>query len=376
MSMNAINNKIVLGDFTLDNGSLNLTSGNVVLTSGDVSLTSGDVELTVGDVNLTNGDVNLTLGNITLPNTAATPTGMIMFGGTAVANRFIHNFGTDNTFLGAGAGNVTLTTALNNTGVGPGVLDALTDGDNNTAMGKNALTGVSSGACNSAFGMDALTGITTGDQNTGHGFNSLASLTTGSNNQALGYQSLSVLATGGYNLAAGDGSGVNYSGAESSNLLLLNDGVNGESNKIRIGTAGTGSGQQDRCYIAGIYGVTVGGTNSAVLIDNGHMLGTVSSSLRYKDNVQDMSEQSSGLMDLRPVIFNWKKDKNKTIQYGLIAEEVHEVLPGLVNYNDEGKPDGVRYHDMPAMLLNELKKQNKIIISLMHKIEKLEKKIN
>lgn len=371
--MNAINNKIILGDFTLDNGNVNLTAGDVALTLGNVELTAGDVSITVGDVNLANGDVNLTLGNITLPNTAATPTGMIMIGGTAVANRFIHNFGTDNTFIGAGAGNVTLTTALNNTGVGPGVLDALTDGDNNTAMGKNALTAVSSGVNNCAFGTDSLTSVT-GDDNTGIGYNSMASLTTGDNNQALGYQSLSILDTGSYNLALGDGCGVNYNGAESSNLLLLNDGVNGESNKLRIGTHGSGNGEQDRCYIAGIYGVTVGGTNSAVLIDNAHMLGTVSSSIRYKDNVQDMADQSSGLMDLRPVIFNWKKDKNKTIQYGLIAEEVHEILPGLVNYNDEGKPDGVRYHDMPAMLLNEIQNQQRIINKLVSRIERLETK--
>jgi hypothetical protein len=87
-----------------------------------------------------------------------------------------------------------------------------------------------------------------------------------------------------------------------------------------------------------------------------------------------MADQSSGLMDLRPVIFNWKKDKNKTIQYGLIAEEVHEILPGLVNYNDEGKPDGVRYHDMPAMLLNEIQNQQRIINKLVSRIERLETK--
>src|SRR6185503_21028037 len=40
------------------------------------------------------------------------------------------------------------------------------------------------------------------------------------------------------------------------------------------------------------------------------------------------------------------------------AEEVAEILPDLVVYDDEGKPFTVKYHLLSSMLLNELKKQH------------------
>jgi hypothetical protein len=121
-----------------------------------------------------------------------------------------------------------------------------------------------------------------------------------------------------------------------------------------------------------MYGYSVGGTNSAVIIDNTGLMGTTSSSLRYKENIQDMADHSSSLMDLRPVVFNWKKDEEKVIQYGLIAEEVAEKMPEIVNFDKDGRPESIRYHDMPAILLNELKKQRELIIMLTEKIANLE----
>lgn len=116
------------------------------------------------------------------------------------------------------------------------------------------------------------------------------------------------------------------------------------------------------------YGGTVGGTNSAVLIDNTGLMGTTTSSLRYKENVEDMGDRSSAIFKLRPVNFNFKKDRCKYMQWGLIAEEVHEVMPEIVNYDKEGRPDNVRYHDLPAIMLNEMKK-------MAARIEQLEKQV-
>ena len=46
-------------------------------------------------------------------------------------------------------------------------------------------------------------------------------------------------------------------------------------------------------------------------------------------------------------------------QFGLIAEEVAEVFPELVVYDEEGRPETVRYHLLSSMLLNELQKQHR-----------------
>jgi hypothetical protein len=72
---------------------------------------------------------------------------------------------------------------------------------------------------------------------------------------------------------------------------------------------------------------------------------------------------SAALLKLRPVTFRYKKpyaDGGKPIQYGLIAEEVAEVLPDLAVFNRDGQPETVKYHLLPAFLLNEYQRQEKI----------------
>ena len=76
-----------------------------------------------------------------------------------------------------------------------------------------------------------------------------------------------------------------------------------------------------------------------------------------------MADESSPLMKLRPVTFNYKKQGLK--DYGLIAEEVAEIFPELVIFNDQGEPETVKYHILCSILLNEVQKLSK-------RIEKLE----
>ena len=86
----------------------------------------------------------------------------------------------------------------------------------------------------------------------------------------------------------------------------------------------------------------------------------VSGNLQQQD-VQDMAEASDALMRLRPVTFHYKAgydDGSHLLQYGLIAEEVAQIAPELVQNDANGKPFTVRYHAVNAMLLNELQKQH------------------
>ena len=80
----------------------------------------------------------------------------------------------------------------------------------------------------------------------------------------------------------------------------------------------------------------------AVLISSTGQLGTVSSSRRGKENIEDMLESSSFINELRPVIFNYRADKKKTIHFGLIAEEVADVYANLVVFDEAGIPETVR----------------------------------
>ena len=107
-------------------------------------------------------------------------------------------------------------------------------------------------------------------------------------------------------------------------------------------------------------GVTVS-SGTAVYIDSNGQLGTITSSVRFKEDVESMGDASEGLMKLRPVTFHYKApydDGSHLLQYGLIAEEVAKVFPDLVQYDQQGKPFTVRYHEINTMLLNELQKQH------------------
>ncbi|MDH3821519.1 MAG: tail fiber domain-containing protein, partial [Gammaproteobacteria bacterium] len=133
---------------------------------------------------------------------------------------------------------------------------------------------------------------------------------------------------------------------------------------------------QTRAFIAGIRGVTTGANDAvAVFIDSNGQLGTVSSSLRYKEDVSDMGAASGRLMDLNPVTFRYKDtyaNGDKPLQYGLIAEEVAKVFPDLVVFNDKGQPETVKYRLLSILLLNELQKQNEQLVSLNGRVAELD----
>ena len=99
-------------------------------------------------------------------------------------------------------------------------------------------------------------------------------------------------------------------------------------------------------------------------VNSSGQLGTLTSSRRFKDDIADMDAASSALMKLRPVTFHYKTDRNpsgRALQYGLIAEEVAAVYPGLVAHSADGQVETVMYQFLPSMLLNEYQKQQRKI---------------
>ena len=294
------------------------------------------------------------------------------------------NYGVSNTFVGVSSGNDTLTTgsAQRNASVGEGTLLSLTTGADNAALGSAALTSCQDGSENVAVGEISLTALTSGDENTFAGSASGQYLTTGSNNIGLGWAaftnglSMTGLVSGSHNIGIGSSVGSAYTAAESNNILIGNTGTAAENNTLRIGTSGSLAAQQNRCFIAGIRGVTTDVNDAIpVLIDSAGQLGTVSSSIRYKENIKDMGHESEAVFKLRPVTFNNKKDENKVKRFGLIAEEVAEVMPQLVVYDKDGNCETVKYHELPIFLLSELQKQRKTIDALSLTVRHLENQL-
>ncbi|HKI01009.1 MAG TPA: tail fiber domain-containing protein [Thermoanaerobaculia bacterium] len=273
--------------------------------------------------------------------------------------------GSDNTSVGSAAC-FSNTNGDSNTAVGSFALYANTTGDVNTAVGSGTLPSNTTGSANTAVGVNALDLNTTGGSNTAVGFQALFGNMIGSNNTAFGSNALGN-ASGSGNIALGRSAGGNI-GNGSNNIHIGNSAPGNESNTIRIGNTQTAT------YLAGVNGVTLS-SGTEVFVDSSGRLGTITSSLRFKEDVQNMGEASRDLMKLRPVSFHYKDgvdDGTRLPQYGLIAEEVAKVYPDLVQYDDQGKPFTVRYHAINAMLLNELQKQHGIMEEQEARIKRLE----
>jgi hypothetical protein len=309
--------------------------------------------------------------------------------------------GTQSTALGTGASSagsqntavgynslVYNNSGVSNTASGSNALSANVSGNNNVAVGASALSNNASGSDNTAVGTQALLNNGIANNNTALGYQSLWSHTTnccntalgaqamlndasGQNNVAIGNNALSTNTMGNDNIAVGNGAGSLTTG--SSNIAIGHQGVAAESNAIRIGTPGT----HMNTYIAGISGTLAAG-GSQVLIDPAGHLGTFSSSRRYKEDIRDIGDASNRLMDLEPVQFRYRQaasDGTKPLQFGLIAEDVATVFPELVVRDGNGRIESVQYHQLPALLLNELQKEHRTIADQAEQIRALTKRL-
>lgn len=160
---------------------------------------------------------------VDIPATTSNTVGVI----TQASTPLVHTFGTNNLFIGSGAG-VFAAGGSSNICVGAGGLASLTTGQGNTGVGFGAAKAVTTGASNLLAGVNAGVNITTGSSNILVGPNTGAAITTQSGCVELGDGSL----------------------------------ASGAANRLILGTNTTAD-----CYIGGISGVAVGGTPQMVVIN-------------------------------------------------------------------------------------------------------------
>jgi hypothetical protein len=261
-----------------------------------------------GSGNFSAGTVTLA-GNLALPNT--TPSvGALTMGGTL----FLHNFGPGNTFVGASAGNTSMSGGQN-VGVGLSALISNTTGNYNSALGYGALAANNTGSFNSAFGDGALRTNTSGVANSAVGFQALYN-NTGDGNSAFGHSALLTNTTGAYNAAFGTSAlysnttgAVNaafgpsalysnttgtFNSAFGNNSLVYN--TTGWNNAAFGNTAlyyNTTGGSNAAFGFAALYSLTSGGTNIAVGTNAGITLTTGSSNIYVGSDAGAASESST-----------------------------------------------------------------------------------
>jgi hypothetical protein len=228
--------------------------------------------------------------------------------------------------------------------------------------------GVSAG--NTAIGDGALlnTDGSATNLNTAVGFNSLANNTTGSNNTSIGFaagNTTNLATTGSFNTFAGAGSGP-------SNLTTL-------SNATAIGACAQVAASNALVLgaLAGGYCNAPSNTNVGIDVGNPSNILTVLqgggpaiadgwdvySSRRWKINIQPLQGALGKVERLRGVSYDLGKSGKH--QIGVIAEEVGEVVPEVVSYEQNGKDArGVDYSRLTALLIEATKEQQQEIQEL------------
>jgi len=111
-------------------------------------------------------------------------------------------------------------------------------------------------------------------------------------------------------------------------------------------------------------------SGTTVVADGNGKLWKSSSSQRYKTNIEPLGVDTDAVLKLRPVKFQWKTTGQNDI--GLIAEEVEQQINNLVIYDNEGRPDGVKYDKVALHLLGVVKAQQEKIGELEKRLETLE----
>ena len=290
-------------------------------------------------LNLTSGGYNAAIGWLSLRSVSIGSFNTAVGAGTLALSNDIRN-----TAIGAGALLINHGGGLN-TANGAFALLFNTVGSFNTASGDSALAGNIVGMDNTASGAAALVANTTGNENTADGRETLFHNTSGSDNTAVGYQA-------GLNATTGDGNVYLGAGVQ---------GIAGEANHTYIRNVNTTS-------------VSGGGTDTVTVDLTTGLLGHATSSRRYKDDIKAIDNASEALFRLKPVSFRYKKeiDQSRSLNYGLIAEEVAEVDPNLAVRDRNGKIDSVRYSAINALLLNEFLKEHQAFVEAQKKVQKLE----
>ena len=286
------------------------------------------------------GNYNVAVGTNSLLNNTSN-------NNTAIGNDALRSntTGTRNVAVGYQAGDAT-TTALDAVAVGHNALGSNTTGNGNTSVGTNALSLNTAGSFNTSIGGFANESAT-GGSNTSVGYNAGSLITTGSKNTILGRYNGN---QGGLDIRTSD------------NYIVLSDGDGNP--RVYVNPTGLFN-------VAGAYANTTGAPANLNVDPNGWFTRSTSS-LRYKNTINDATHGLTELLALRPVTYKGNNNGD-TVFGGLIAEEVHDAgLTEFVTYNNDGEPDALAYGNMVSLCIKAIQEQQETITALTARIEALE----
>jgi hypothetical protein len=301
------------------------------------------------------GDVGVTGGNIDLDVSSASA-GNILKGG----NLFIHDFGTENTFIGHNTGNLTMTGTAN-TASGYGTLNSNTTGEHNTAGGYRALNSNTTGNQNTASGSFALVFNTTGNNNTATGRQALNSNVTGKTNTAIGVSALGLNDAGSYNTAGGAAALYNNTDGDSNTAIgyrALYDNTTGNNNTAIGYATDVSAGSLTNATAIG-YGAVVDASNKIrlgntdVTVIEGQVPYTFTSDKNQKENFRpvDGDEVLRKIADMNLSSWNYRgQGPGQFRHYGPVAQEFFAAF-GHDGVGQCGDSTTINSGDMAGILM-------------------------
>jgi hypothetical protein len=148
------------------------------------------------------------------------------------------------------------------------------------------------------------------------------------------------------------------------------------SGNLLMGRTDNPSGVSGCFYSVGTYNQTSGVSANVAINANGLFL-RATSSLKYKNNVQDATHGLADVLKLRPVTYKSNRDEESALTFGgLIAEEVHEAgLTEFVQYAEDGTPDALAYGNMVSLAFKAIQEQQAMIASQSELIQSLTARI-
>jgi hypothetical protein len=94
-------------------------------------------------------------------------------------------------------------------------------------------------------------------------------------------------------------------------------------------------------------------TTNGVYLTAGGTSWTANSDIRLKNIISPIDSAVDKLTTLNPVIFSWKSDDTNKENIGLIAQDVKEVFPQVIDTNEDGFL-GVRYVELVPVLVKAI----------------------
>jgi len=250
-------------------------------------------------------------------------------------------------------------------------------GHANTATQQGSLSGANQ---NTFVGYGSGQDITQGTNNSALGFQSLYNLRNGEYNVAIGKDTGKLIVGGGYNVFLGNAAGDNTAGGADFNVIIGagadvtsgddaqqriaigrsvinttdNTTVIGKSTQTDTYFGGMGTGEwNSNIYANALYlenSESITNSTDGTVVVSGNL--TVSSDMRLKDNIQPLGDTMVNILKLDAKSYT----REGREEIGLIAQDVQSVYPELVVEDGNGML-AVNYQALSAILINGIKDQ-------------------